>query len=577
MFTATSLERSKILEIIGAAANDYGGQVAIVPVQKRGMSNVHVSSSSGEYDGGERCIGFTNSYEIDGDLMFTVGWGDGFAVRRLNDDGTMTKLYHDDNFLWRDTTLTYNHITSVAIDKVNKLGVVMTYNVEGYTTFDYSGCVNGGSTFVKDPRPTHSNPDTFIGSQDTAGGYVNRVGSSYFSGLVAAGEWIYAGDHDAHHYKKIMRRNLRTGAEERIQADDSANMYPGSAPMDRNGYRNWMMYDEVNDRVLYGYYYNSNFALVLDASTASPKIVWCDMSDAGQGDDGYEQGWFIPDPKEAPNVFWVGTNSRISLVDVNPCFSGNTAKVLKQRYVESQTPGNNYAVQFRAGTKYQSDAAGQPTDKMPGYPNFVPTTGDRGKAMIPGWIDNDNDRIVALIRYNDVTNDGTSLGRGRNYRVDYGSNMTRMYSAKGTPWWIHTGYGADGHGFRIWSDTYKNELIGDWSITYGDYTLENSEAVNFVYWETIDWFIPSSCSLSYFVSNDAAATWENYVIGSNHVFLKPGTSLRLKAVATGHPDKAPYKMSETKDIIVYGSMYAAAIDPSIKMKMTRFKLKGKKK
>ena len=116
MFTATSLERSKILEIIGAAANDYGGQVAIVPVQKRGMSNVHVSSGSGEYDGGDRCIGFTNSYEIDGDLMFTVGWGDGFAVRRLNDDGTMTKLFHDTYFLWRDTTSTYNHITSVAID-----------------------------------------------------------------------------------------------------------------------------------------------------------------------------------------------------------------------------------------------------------------------------------------------------------------------------------------------------------------------------------------------------------------------------------------------------------------------------
>ena len=186
MFKAAYLNRSDIKEVIGCAANDYGGQVAIVPVQKRGMSNLTVSSGSGEYDGGDRCIGFTNSYEIDGDLLFTVGWGDGFAVRRLNDDGTMTRLFYDSQFLWRDTTSTYNHITSVAIDKINKKGVAMTYNVEGYTTFDYSGLVNGGSTFVKDPRPTHSNPDVFIGSQDTAGGYVNRVGSSYFSGLVAA-------------------------------------------------------------------------------------------------------------------------------------------------------------------------------------------------------------------------------------------------------------------------------------------------------------------------------------------------------------------------------------------------------
>jgi hypothetical protein len=576
MFKATYLNRSDIKEIIGCAANDYGGQVAIVPVQKRGMSNLTVSSGSGEYDGGDRCIGFTNSYEIDGDLLFTVGWGDGFAVRRLNDDGTMTRLFYDSNFLWRDTTSTYNHITSVAIDKINKKGVAMTYNVEGYTTFDYSGLVNGGSTFVKDPRPTHSNPDVFIGSQDTGGGYVNRVGSSYFSGLVAAGEWIYAGDHDSHHYKKIMRRNLKTGAEERIQADDAANMYPGSQPMDRNGYRNWMMYDEVNDRVLYGYYYNANFALVLDASTAKPQIVWCDMGDIGLGDDGYEQGWYIPDPKGAPNVFWVGVNSSIAKVDVTPCFSGAKATLLQRRYVESQTPGNNYSVNFRAGTKYQGDSAGQPTDRMPGY-DFCPTTGDRGKAMIPGWIDEDNNRVVALLRYNDVTNDSSSLGRGRNYRVDYGSNMTRMYSTNGVPWWIHSGYGADGHGFRIWSDDYKNELIGDWSITYGDYALENNQEINVVYWETIDWFIPTGCTLSYFVSNDGGSTWEGYNIGTNHVFLNPGTSLRVKAVATGHPNKAPYKMAGDRDVLVYGSMYQGAMDPQIKMKMTRFKLKGKKK
>ena len=176
MYKTVNLERANIKSIVGCAANDYSGQVAIVPVTKRGMSNTTASSGSGEYDGGDRVIGFGNGYEIDGDLLFTVGWGDGFALRRLNDDGTMTKLYHEDQFLWRDTTSTYNHLNSVAIDKGNKLGVAMTYNVEGYTTFDYSGCVNGGSTFIKDPRPTHSNPDVFIGSQDMAGGYVNRVG-----------------------------------------------------------------------------------------------------------------------------------------------------------------------------------------------------------------------------------------------------------------------------------------------------------------------------------------------------------------------------------------------------------------
>ena len=578
MYKTVSLERADIQSIVGAAANDYAGQVAIVPVTKRGMSNTTVSSGSGDYDGGDRVIGFGNGYEIDGDLLLTVGWGDGFAIRRLNDDGTMTRLFYDSQFLWRDTTSTYNHLQSVAIDKVNKLGVVMTYNVEGYTTFDYSGCVDGGTTFVKDPRPTHSLPDVFIGSQDIAGGYVNRVGGGYYSGLCAAGEWIYAADHDSHHYKKVMRRNLRTGVEERLATNDTNVMYPGSAAEDRNGYRGKCFYDEVNDRVLNSRFYNANFVLIVDASTANPKTVWCDMADAGQGDDGYEHGWFIPDPVNEPNIFWTGCNSRFTKMDVTPCFSGNTATILDIRYVESQTPGNNYAVEFRAGSKYKSAVSGQPTDRMPGYPNFMPTAADRGKAMNPGWVDFDNNRIVTLYRYNNTTEDQTSLGRGRSYRQDYGNAVVRMYSANGTPWWVSTGYGGDGHGFRIWSDIYKNELIENWEVRYGDYGLPNAANIDFVFWDKTNYFVPSECSLTFYVSNNEGATWEAYsgTETEEHNFSSTGNTLICKIVASGNPSKNAYKMGDTKDTILFGTKYASEMDSSIKNKMTRFKLKGKK-
>ena len=577
MYKTVSLERADIQSITGCAANDYAGQVAIVPVPKRGMSNVTTNGSGGEYDGGDRVIGWNNGYEIDGDLMFTVGWGDGFAVRRLNNDGTMTRLFYDNYFLWRDTTSTYNHLNSVGIDRTNKKGVVMTYNVEGYTTFDYSGLVDGGTTFVKDPRPTHSLPDVFIGSQDIAGGYVNRVGGGHYSGLCAAGEWIYAADHDSHHYKKVMRRNLHTGAEERLATNDTNVMFPGSAAEDRNGYRGKCFYDEVNDRVLNSRFYNANFVLIVSASTANPKTVWCDMNDAGQGDDGYEHGWFIPDPQGAPNVFWTGCNSRFTLMDVTPCFSGNTATILDTRYVESQTPGNNFAVEFRAGTKYQSATGGQPTDKMPGYPDFMPTASDRGKGMNPGWVDQENNRIVTLLRYNNVTEDTTSLGRGRSYRSDYGNNIVRMYSANGTPWWVQTGYGSDGHKFIIWSDTYRNELIENWTIEYGNYTLPNSANIDFVFWERVDYFTPSECTLSFYVSNNNGETWESYngTETQEHNFSSTGTTLLCKATANGDVSKNAYKMSDTKDLILFGTKYASEMNPSIKTKMTKFKLKGK--
>ena len=46
MYKTTSLERSDITSIVGAVANDYDGQVAIVPATKRGMSNTTTSSGS---------------------------------------------------------------------------------------------------------------------------------------------------------------------------------------------------------------------------------------------------------------------------------------------------------------------------------------------------------------------------------------------------------------------------------------------------------------------------------------------------------------------------------------------------
>ncbi len=580
MYKSTTLERANIQSIIGCAANDYSGQVAIVPVTKRGMSNTTHSSSSGDYDGGDRSIGYCTSYEVDGDLLFTVGWGDGMAVRRLNNDGSLTKLFHDTNFLWRDSGSTYNHMQSIAISKDSHKGVVMTYNVDGYTTFDYSGLLNGGTTFVKDPRPTHSNPQIFIGSQDTGGGYVSSVGLYYTGALSAAGDWIYASEYDARHYKRVMRRNISTGAEERLWMDATAGniMYPGSAAVDRNGYRGWTMYDEYNDRILWANYYNANFSIILNASTSNPQSVWCDLGDAGAGDDGYEQGWFIPDPVNAPNVFWVGASGRHVKVDITPCFAGTTPTLLQTVYEGNTNPGQSYANLFRAGAKYQTANANSNTDKMIGYPDFIPTTADRGKAMISGWIDTTNNRYVALYRHDNVTEDTTSLGRGRSYRSDYGTNIFRMYSANGTPWWIQMGYGYDGHSFKIYSDLLRNELIENWEITYGPYVLDNSADIDFVYWNQMDYFVPSGCSINFFVSNNNGASWESYVgtDTAEHNFTSSGNQLLCKITGSGDASKNAYKMSDSKDSIMLGTKYASEMNPSIKNKMTRFKLKGKK-
>lgn len=575
MYKGVELNRGTISSIVGAAMNDYNGQRSIVPVSKRGRSNMIVRSGSGDYDGGDRVIGFTNGYEIDGDLLFTVGWGDGFAVRRLNDDGTLTRLYWENNFLYRDTGSVYNHLQSIAIDKVNKKGVVMTYNVYGYTTFDYSGLMNGGTNFVKDPRPSHSNPQIFIGSQDTGNGYVRRVGNSYYGGLAAAGEWIYAHEHDARHYKKVMRRNLRTGEEQRLYTPD--HKFPGSGDEDRNGYRGYVTYDEVNDRIYYCTYYNANFTLVLNASTANPQTVWCDVGDMGYGDDGYEQGLFVFDPVNQPNIISIGSSTRHIKIDITPCFTGGDPSLISRVHEQMPSRGNFFGVNMRAGTKYQSEST--PTDRMIGYPDFVPVSPDRGRAMSNyGWIDYENENYVAQMRPDNVTEDTSSFGRGNTLWTDYGLPIVKMNSTNGTPYWIQMGYGYHGHSFTIWSDEYANHLIPDWEVIHYAGGLDNDANIDFVFWDRKNYYTPSGTNISFFVSNNNGQNWEIYsgTESSAHTFANPGNRLRVKIIANGNVSKNAYKMGGEFDSVLFGTLYAAAKDPSIKSKFARNKIRGKK-
>jgi len=573
-YKTVTLDNSNDLTVSKCMFSTGLNKGAIYPQFQGGMSSssYNYRNTSGEYDGGDRVIGFPNSYEVDGDLLMTVGWGDGFAIRRLNNDGTLSKIYHQTSFLYRDATSTYGNMISIAIDTTNKLGVVMTYNVDGYTTFDYSGCTNGGTTFVKDARPTHSNPDTFIGGSDTSNGYIRRVGHAYVSGLVAAGEWIYAGEHNARHYKKVMRRNLNTGVEEIL---DNTDKKSGSADIDRNGYRYILFYDEVNDRVFYFSYYNGNFIMVLDASTSSPELVWCDIGDAGKGDDAYEQGLFIKDPVNSPNTICIGGSSRILELDITPCLTGSAPTVNKEISVTSFTSNIYSFNQFRFGNKYQK-TSGTPMDKQPGYPGLCEISADRGYFKMGGWVDWDNEKTVGPIRADIVEE---TSGRGGSFSCDYGNPAVLMSSANGTKYWVKMGYGGHGHGFTVWDESaHPFRLRGTWELTHGTFTLDNSSSVDYVAISNLDNFeVPTNCSLNVFVSNNNGSTWETYDPNSSnaHTFTSVGTQLKVKIQGQGHPDKAPYYLGAEGLIhVVYGSLHAAQKNTNIKFKVTRKRLRS---
>ena len=578
--TQTFLTRSKIISHYGALISEspYNNKFTIVPQWKGGYSNTVARSSSGDYNGGDRVIGFPNGYEVDGDLLFTVGWGDGFAVRRLNNDGTLTRIYYDNYFLYRDTTSTYNHMHNIAIDTTNKLGVAMTHNVDGYTTFDYSGCVNGGTTFVKDARPTHTNPQRFIGGAGSSGLNISSVGLYYSSGLVAAGEWIYAGEYSARHYRRAVRRNLNTGVEEVIgNSSGTGDLYSGSATIDRDGYRFTLSYDEVNDRVFYQAYYNGSMIVVLDASTSSPELLWVDLGDAGQGTNSYDMGIFVPDPVNSPNRLIIGHYDRINDIDITPCFSGSSPTINATSSTTNYFPTNPL---LRVGTKYQK-TSGTPMDKLPGYPNHVRTSADRGWNDIEGWVDIDNDcRPVGISNFDTYTED-QSNGRGRSTYYDYGCPGVLMSSANGTKYWVKMGYGGDGHQFATYAESTKPfELKGNWEVVFGTFTLANNANIDQVAIpQAGDGFgVPSNTSLTVYVSNDNGSTWETYDTSTttNHTFTSLGTQLRIKFYASGQPDKAPYysgNSGEGRLQVFYGSLHEAAKDANIKFKINRKRLR----
>ena len=590
-FKQEVLERSDIITITGAVHSEADAKV-IGPDQKGGRGNCVVSSGSGEYDGGDRVIGFHSGYDIDGDILITVGWGDGCAVRRLNNDGSMTRLYHDNNALWRDTGSTYNHIQSVAMAKGCNKAVIMSYNVYGYSIIDYSGAVDGtsnGGAVIREDRPTHTNPTDFIDpTNDRSSGYIRRTGYWYAGGLCAAGEWIYASSHDAIHYKQYPRRNLATGAEELVSGVNDKRT--GSADEDRNGYRAFLSYDEVNDRMYYwNYEGNGGFTVIYDASTSDPKPVWCDMEDTVSGSNttftanGYmrESGLFVADPVNAPNVVIAPGYDYIYEIDYTNCLTGGFPDIKRRVYLRNWTEGVDFNGITRFGTKYQK-TSGTPMDKMPGYAsNWVPFSGDRDFGRVDGGhLELGTFKAYLRKELSSYTEDQASVyggsARGRSWQSSYGVNPVLMSSANGTKYWVRMGYGSDGHAFRIWAEaTNPIELIGDWEIVYGTYGLDNSANIDMCFVGGIGGvIIPSGCTFTCYVSNNNGSNWETFDHTSDlaHVFSTSGTQLRVKLSATGHPNKSPF-IQQANLVVDFGSMHDAAKDVNIKYKVTRKRLR----
>jgi len=274
---------------------------------------------------------------------------------------------------------------------------------------------------------------------------------------------------------------------------------------------------------------------------------------------------------------WVGGSNRILDIDITPCLTGSAPTVHNEISLSSTLTNINFDVLFRFGNKYQA-TTGTPMTKTPGYPGYIRTYSDRDKNMTEGWIDRDNLRTPGFIRYNDTTEDTTTGGRGRSCRYSYGGAPVLMSSANGTKYWVKMGYSHDGHRFKIYEESDEPyELIGNWEIVYGTFTLANSASIDEVFISNISAIkTPSNTSITVYVSNNNGTSWETFDTASTtaHEFSTTGTQLRVKVSASGQPDKSPYYMGFAGPIAVhYKSMHDAAKDSNIKYKVTRKRLR----
>ena len=219
-------------------------------------------------------------------------------------------------------------------------------------------------------------------------------------------------------------------------------------------------------------------------------------------------------------------------------------------------------------------------DKSPSYLGFISLSPDRDRLKNGGWLDTDNLAMVGMEYTTDYTEDTSTGGRGRSFNHGYSCPMVLMESANGTKHWVKMGYGgSDGHLFMTWPEnSYPNQLIGNWEIQFGTFTLDNSANIDQVNIPNLDGFYTQGgTSVSTYVSNNNGSSWETYDMESetSHTFTTAGTQLRVKFSASGHPNKAPFYSGKNAGPIkvFYGSLHAAAKDSNIKFKVNRKRLR----
>ena len=470
---------------------------------------------------GDACM-TDGSIQHDGDLIVSCGHGDGYAVRRLNDDGTMTYIAGTNI---PDGVYTAYH--SHAIDKVRHISYIANHVYDKITKCDYSDIVTGGSTI------------TYVNLTEAGNDLPSdEVGYTYTCGLALAGDYLYIMPDDKTS-NQAMRWNTQT------ETNESLAMV-GNTVAGRYGRA---FYDEPNDRI-YGLYRSTIGIYVVENASKSatdptnPAVAYyINLSGAIGTNTAYSSGVYVTDnPNE---IFIMGYYGRIAKIDITPCVTGvSTTPTLLYRNA------NYYGVSGKTapyGGTYTSAV------KHPENPELWMVSAGGSWNPWLGWIDMENCIIVSFTYYNTETWDGVNLHRYPMYSndmlmYDYAPSPIVATSANATKYMVHSGYADDGYKFRTWTlDKYKLHESGD--VVFGTFSLDdNSNIAGFRLDKMAErTYVPTGTSFTVEISNDNGITWELYDYASEqvHTFNSSGTQCRMKISITGNGYKCAYVVGDT--------------------------------
>jgi len=478
-----------------------------------------------------------DTIKCDGNLIFSSGYADGFGVRRIDDDGTISIVYQIER-----PANSYQYYPSLALDKKRKQVYIGNWVYDNLTRYTYSATES-----IADTKETLTEAGNNLPSDE--------VGYTFCSGLEVVGDYLYIIPDDKVTGTDIFRWHIPS------ETADNIPIRNGEYTTGRYGHA-W--YDSRHNRVYMNFRTDAGVHVVLNPerssslaegapSTEPTAAAFClrQRSLVGSTNDMYTYA-SVADNGDPNKLIVGGYYGRYAYGDASAIInSTGTAMSLIDGPARRTTTNQDRPFLLQAeGIMIMP----HPTwgSEMP----LVKSAADWGGANW-GWLDRENWLIIWPHRqYADAVEKGISTvtcSRSEN-QLDFTyapvprKEWNKATAGNGKQYWVLGGYtGADGG--KMWAydaDDHPNclELRTAGFIEFGDFQfsdLRNITSIQITNFRN-DVYRPTDTKFRVFVSNDGGSNYIEYGWKQEEIklFRSLGNKARVKFNFFGNGKRGAY-------------------------------------